>query len=82
MSLEKQKRVLMFFPSCVGLSPVPHQGEERLKLPFKDYLARWILAASPPPPSSNSYSQNMEFVRAPQFLANSQFRNLQIALHT
>ena len=26
MSLEKQKRVLVFFPSCVGLSPVPHQG--------------------------------------------------------
>ena len=49
MSLEKQKRVLVFFPSCVGLSPVPHQGEERLKLPFKDYLARWILAASPTP---------------------------------
>ena len=48
MSLEKQKRVLVFFPSCVGLSPVPHQGEERLKLPFKDYLARWILAAPPP----------------------------------
>ena len=45
---ETSTRVL---PELCGSIPSASPGGERLKLPFKDYLARWILAPSPPLPT-------------------------------